>query len=42
MNFGVTLLFVGSRKLPAADVAGEGLLAGVSANVRGQVIRARK
>ena len=39
MDFGVTLLFVGSRELPAADVAGEGLLPRVSANVRGEVIR---
>ena len=39
MDFGVTLLFVGSCELPAADVAGEGLLPRVSANVRGEVIR---
>lgn len=39
MNFGVTLLFVGSREFSPADVAREGLFARVSANVRCEVIR---
>ena len=39
MDFGVTLLFVGSSEFSPANVAREGLLARVSANVGREVIR---
>lgn len=38
VNLGVALLLVGSGKLAAADVAGEGFLAGVGADVGGEVV----
>lgn len=38
MHFGMTLLFIGTGKFSAANVTGERLLAGMGANVRGQMI----
>lgn len=40
VDLGVAFLLVGSGKLAAADVAGEGFLAGVGADVGGEVVRA--
>lgn len=42
VNFGVTLLLVAARELPPAYIARERLLAGMRANVRGEVIGARE
>lgn len=40
MDLGVAFLLVGSGELAAADVAGEGFLAGVGADVGGEVVGA--
>lgn len=40
VDLGVTFLLVGSGKLAAADVTGEGFLAGVGADVGGEVVGA--
>lgn len=42
MDLRVPFSLIGPRKFPAADLTAEGLLAGVRANVRGQVVASRE